>query len=88
MDERSKKVAKNSVSRIQKYQRVFSGPEGQEVLDDLMRTHHMMGTTFDGDTTKTIFREGERNVVLRILGILKTDTKWMQERIKSHEELE
>jgi hypothetical protein len=85
MDKRAVKVAKKSVARIQKYQRVFSGPEGQEVLDDLIRTHHVMSTTFDGDPTKTIFREGERNVVLRILGILKMDSKILQERIKSHE---
>ncbi len=86
MDEQTNKVAKNSIKRIQAYQSVFSGPEGELVLEDLIKTHHLLGSTFDGDTTKTVFREGERNVVLRILKILKMDARMLQERIRLNEE--
>lgn len=85
MDEQSKKVAKKAVTKVQAYQSVFSGKEGQEVLEDLIKTHYVLGTTFDGDATKIIFREGERNVVLRILSLLKMDAKVIQERIRLHE---
>ena len=80
-------MVKREVSRVRAYQRVFNTPEGELVLQDLMKTHHFLGTTFDGDNVrKTIFREGERNVVLRILAILKMDVQHIQERIKLHEE--
>lgn len=87
MDENSKKVAKSAVSRLKAYHKVFSGPEGELVLSDLMKTHYMLGSTFDGDTTKIIFREGERNVVLRILKLLKMDAHLLQERIRLNEEV-
>lgn len=86
MKQRELNVAKKSAARMSAYQNVFNSPEGQIVLEDLMKVHHIMGTTFDdSNVRKTIFREGERNVVLRILAILKMDVKAIQERIKSHE---
>lgn len=78
--------AKKSVSKIAAYKEVFSSPLGQVVLEDMMSTHYIQNTTFDGDSAKLIFREGERNVVLRILGLLKMDVKAIKERIKLHEE--
>ncbi len=83
--EKQVRVAKKAAGKTYKYQQVFNSPEGQEVLKDLMNAHHVLSSTFDGDIRKTIFREGERNVVLRILSILKMDVQQMQERIKSYE---
>lgn len=88
MDERTKKVAKKQVTNILAYQEVFSGPTGEIVLEDLMKNHHFLGTTFDGDATKTVFREGERNVVLRILAMLKMDARVLQERIRVNDTAE
>lgn len=86
MTEKEKKMAKRSVSRISAYKHVFSGPEGELVLQDLMSTHFInMSTFLDADPTKMIFREGERNVILRIFKMLKIDIKDMQERIKENE---
>ncbi len=80
-------VAKKTAKRAAAYKAVFTGPEGEMVLQDLMRTHWVGNTTFDeGNPRKTIFREGERNVVLRILTLLQIDLKEYQERIKSYEE--
>ena len=86
MDDKAVKLAKKSASKISAYQGFFNSPEGQLVLEDMMKAHYVnQSTVFDGDFTKAILREGERNVVLRILGILKMDVKAIQERIKSHE---
>jgi hypothetical protein len=79
-------MAKKQVAKVQAYQTFFELPEGQIILEDLMRTHYInRSTIFDGDFSKAVLREGERNVVLRILEILKMDVKAIQERIKSHE---
>ena len=82
---KEKSQARKSLEKISKYKQVFGSNDGMDVLYDLMQTHHMLGSTFDGDTTKLIFREGERNVILRILKILKMDAKTLQERLEKHE---
>jgi hypothetical protein len=77
--------AKEKLKIIQLYQKVFSGPDGKKVLEDLMRTHHYLGSTFGGKVENEIyFKEGERNVVLRILALLKLDVKQIQERIDAN----
>jgi hypothetical protein len=86
VDNKAKKQNQKVVSKIRQYQQVFSGPDGEAVLNDLMKTHYIVGSTFDGDVNKALFREGERNVVLRILSMLKMDVKLIQERIRLHEE--
>lgn len=43
---------------------------GRNVLTDMMKAHHVFSSTFEPDALATAFREGERNVVLRILTIL------------------
>lgn len=80
----TKKAANAQLERIKLYQSVFSGPSGKAVLDDLMKAHNILSSTFDGDVNKTIFKEGERNVVLRILTILKINTNKLQQRIDNH----
>lgn len=56
---------------IENYHRTFQSPMGKEVLLDLIREHHVLSTSYaKGDSHETAFREGERNVVLRILTLL------------------
>jgi len=51
------------------YQGTFKSPGGDTVLDDLCTRFHVMGPAYKpGDSHETAFREGERNVVLYILG--------------------
>lgn len=71
-------------SIVQAYKNIFESPEGQVVLLDLMRTHNVMNTTIGEDSHKTYFKEGERNVVLRIMTILKWDMQILEERIKQN----
>lgn len=82
MDNVSKKRARKPVDRALNYQAIFSTPEGQKVLWDLMSTHHIIGSTFSKDTHEMALKEGERNVVLRILQILKIDVTTLAKRIE------
>jgi hypothetical protein len=78
------KRAEKQVSLYDLYKKVFSGPDGEAVLMDMMKAHHCLGTTFDGDVNKMLVREGERNAVLRLLSILKTDVQKFRERIDEY----
>lgn len=81
-----RKVARRRVSIISAYQSVFGTPSGEKVLADLMATHYFAGSTFDPKHPElTVFREGERNVVLRIAKMLKLNPKDLYERIVAHE---
>lgn len=54
------------------YYNLFTrNPTGIKVLEDMKAAHHCNGTEFDPDPRVHAFRSGERNVVLRILTILK-----------------
>lgn len=68
---------------ISAYKNIFSTPEGKLVLEDLEKTHHIYSSTFAGqDSDVTSFREGERNVVLRIKVLMAKDLAAMDERMK------
>ena len=70
---------------ISAYKNIFESQQGKEVLADLMQVHNMLNSTHSPSVHDIYFKEGERNVVLRILSILKTDTKKLIERIEAHE---
>ncbi len=57
------------------YQDVFDleSPQVQTVLKDLCGAHSVFDGGFDRDPYMNAFASGERNVVLRILTILKTE---------------
>lgn len=81
-----KEQEQKKLAILASYQKVFSGPDGVAVLEDLMRTHHYNGTTFGGKEDKgheIYFREGERNVVLRIQSLLKLDLLKLRERMEN-----
>ena len=63
------------------YKRLFSSEDGSRVLQDLMIAHYMMGNTMSSDTHITAFNEGQRNVVLRILKLVKEDVGAIEKRI-------
>jgi len=82
MDERDKKVAKKTVVKYNAYKKVFSGPEGKLVLEDMMANHGMMAPMYKGNVKDMLIKEGERNAVLRILTILNVDITALKERIE------
>ena len=54
------------------YRAAFGSEAGRRVLADLARFAHMGHPSYvRGDAMETAFREGERNVVLRILALLR-----------------
>jgi hypothetical protein len=81
----NKKVATRGLKKISAYQKVFSGVDGQRVLLDMMGAHGMLHSTFSGDVNQMLIKEGERNVVLRILTLMKADIKQLQERIEQYD---
>jgi hypothetical protein len=81
MDKENKRRSRRPVDRAISYQAVFSSAEGEKVLHDLMRQHHMLGSTFCKDPYDSAFKEGERAVVLRILQLLKLDVEKLAKRI-------
>lgn len=54
------------------YNKVFGSFEGKKVLEDLCKHHYIKTPTFDSKNSEheTVYKEGQRWVVLRILGIL------------------
>lgn len=74
---------------VVEYRQVFGTEAGKNVLYDLMKAGHMLGSSFvKGDSHELAFREGERNTVLRILTILKTDPQKLQAEIERGEQSE
>ena len=54
------------------YDQTFGSDWGKAVLDDLMRSCHVLEPTYvQGDTHESAFREGQRQVALYILSTLK-----------------
>lgn len=84
---RRSKLAARSILKIENYRKVFSSPEGQWVINDLMAAHGMLSSTFVGTQKvhEMLHKEGERNVVLRILKLIGTDPKDLRERIEDYE---
>ena len=68
----TRRLAKKRFARLKSYQDFFNSPVGKQVLYDLISNHWVMNSTFCKDPIEMALKEGERNVVLRILTILKT----------------
>ena len=68
------------------YKRLFDTADGREVLYDLMRSCHMSSSTMDSTPNETLFNEGARSVVLRILKTRNTSIEQLDEFIAKSEE--
>lgn len=77
-------MKKNDIDKIIKYRALFNTPDGQEVLDDMMRVHHVMSPTLSKrpNGIEMAYREGERSVILRILYLLNSDPNDLRARIE------
>lgn len=63
------------VSLIQDYIKVFSTPEGENVIKDLMEQGYLLTPTYAGDDVKSALNEGKRELVLYILHHLSYDVQ-------------
>jgi hypothetical protein len=77
---------KEMKATIRAYKEVFESQAGQLVLKDLMKSCHMMSSTFDKDPYETHFNEGARSVVVRILKTTNTSMDKVNEMIRKLEE--
>lgn len=86
---REKKIQDRRLSMMQDYKNLFGTVTGKRVLNDMMATHHIMSSTFgqDANVNVALIREGERNVILRILSLLKLDINQVRERIEYDENI-
>lgn len=76
--------AKRQITKFTDYQVVFNTPQGKRVLLDMMKNHKMLSSSFDSDALQMARNEGERNVVLRILSMLKVDITDLNKRIEEN----
>lgn len=79
--EKAKEKQYKKLAVVQDYKDVFSSVKGQKVLNDMMAAHFVIQPTVSDNPHETYFREGQRNVVLRILQLMKVDIKEIQNRI-------
>ena len=58
------------------YAYVFGTEDGQKVLDDLKNRFWFYQPTYaPNDTHETSYREGQRSIVLSLMGLLKEDNR-------------
>jgi hypothetical protein len=75
-------INKKKLDKVASYQATFNSPDGKKVLYDLIKNHNILNSTFSKDPNEMILKEGERNVVLRIMSILKIDPAKLLEEIE------
>lgn len=63
-----------NIAMAKKYRDVFGSPLGKEVLKDIIEFAGFMETSFEkGDPYLSAFKEGKRNVALKIVHYLNED---------------
>lgn len=83
----AKNRVKEKVEILSAYKNIFTSLDGEKVLKDLMENHWILKSSYSGNTNDMILREGEKNVVLRILHILDIDINALYERIDRDSEV-
>lgn len=84
----SKKLETNGfaeahLAKVIDYKRTFATQSGQKVLHDLIKAHFILQPTYSREHREdVIFKEGQRNVLLRILTILDQDPEKIRKLIR------
>ncbi len=81
MEAEQVKIAKKQAATIADYRRVFGTDQGKRVLWDILKNAHIMSPCYSGRAEEAVFRDGERNVGLRIMATLKYDVRQLLEMI-------
>lgn len=76
---------KKQIRLFDAYKNVFSSPMGKAVLGDMMAKFHVKHPVRGDDPYDTYFRDGQRSVVLHIMGHLQLETKEYKEILLSRE---
>jgi hypothetical protein len=72
---------------VRAYKTVFSTDEGKLVLNDLMKTFHILQSTMDANPHEVSYKEGERSVVLRILRTINIDANELEKILNDQEKI-
>lgn len=86
--EAARLVNKRRLAKVSDYQKTFSTPHGKKVLLDLINAHSMMQPTFHENSHVMACREGERMVIIRILGILKTSAEKIKKLLEENHDVQ
>jgi len=76
---------KKQVALIEDYKMVFGSNEGERVLNDMLDRYHILqplNLKATIDHMDLAYNEGQRNVMLEILGKLGTDTMQLRKMIE------
>ena len=76
------------IKLVEDYREVFGTERGKRVLDDLLKQGHILTSAFDPNPYEMARLEGERNMVLRILALLKESPLKLTQRIDELEKSE
>lgn len=79
-------VLKKNRDVIKAYHRLFNTVDGKIVLQDLMQKHNMLKPVFDENPYSMAHKEGERNVVLRLMQFLNVSGEALEEMTKEQTE--
>lgn len=79
-------VNRAKAENTQAYIDTFSSPHGKKVLLNLFHVHGMLTSTFSSDPMEMARKEGERNVILRILKVMKTDPEEIKNLIRESDD--
>lgn len=79
---------KKGKQRLTDYQITFNSEHGKRVLADLCRSCYINQPIFEGETSslQLAHREGQREVVLRILRVLKLDQGEIEQLMEEEED--
>lgn len=76
---------KKRITKSHRYKQTFSGEHGSYVLNDLMQQHFIVSNTYNKDPLEMAYNEGQRNVLLRILKLVKEPIEKIEQRIEQME---
>lgn len=86
--EKKETAADRELQAVQKFKRVFSGPDGEAALRHLIKQCHGLESVFHDNPQRMAFMEGKRSVVMDIIQILQIDEKKYMEILEdSRDEL-
>jgi DNA-binding GntR family transcriptional regulator len=75
-------MQRKRIVRTQDYHQTFTSEHGNRVLLDMMNRHYVLSSCFSSDALEMARREGERNVILRIMQSLKADPEQLAKLIR------
>lgn len=71
--------------RKQIYQNVFESPDGKNVLEDLARHAFGSKTTFNENSNRMAYNEGQRSIILHIQNMMRIDIEKTREMLKKQQ---